>query len=146
MLPCMKCLSSSSVGLGFSSSNAFAARIIPGVQKPHWNPPYSMKASCKGCSFPLVASPSMVKTDLPRTSNARVVHVARGRSADLNVTRPFHSGKAQALTHDIEQKLVGFYVYFLQTSVQCKRNGNGLSILVSGHRFGHEFPPIFQTG
>src|ERR1700741_3191817 len=64
MLPCIKCLSSSSVGLGFSPNTAFAPRTIPGVQKPHWNPPYSMKASCKGCNFPSVASPSMVRTDL----------------------------------------------------------------------------------
>jgi hypothetical protein len=36
---------SSTLGFGFSSSRALAAKIMPGVQKPHWIAPESTKAS-----------------------------------------------------------------------------------------------------
>src|SRR5512139_4001424 len=42
--------------------------IMPGVQKPHWNAPFSAKAFCSGWRVPFLANPSMVVTSCPRTS------------------------------------------------------------------------------
>src|SRR3990172_350001 len=39
---------SASVGCGFRLSSWYADRIIPGVQKPHWSPWHSQKASWSG--------------------------------------------------------------------------------------------------
>ncbi len=36
------------------------ARIMPGVQMPHWAPPFSRKHCWMGWSFSLMAMPSMV--------------------------------------------------------------------------------------
>src|SRR3954468_14013806 len=47
--------------------------IMPGVQKPHCRPWLSRKASCIGCSVPLLARPSMVRTFLPSASQANMV-------------------------------------------------------------------------
>src|SRR5215213_3937335 len=51
-----------------------AVMIMPGVQKPHCSPWFSRKASCIGCSVPLLARPSMVSTVLPSASQANIVH------------------------------------------------------------------------
>src|SRR5215813_6389240 len=61
-----------SVGCGLLSSNAFAAKIIPGVQNPHCTAPYSAKAFCTGCNCSPWASPSMVVTSRPWASSAKI--------------------------------------------------------------------------
>ena len=43
---------SCSVGFGVSCSNDTAAITMPGVQKPHCRPWFSMNACCIGCSTP----------------------------------------------------------------------------------------------
>src|SRR4051795_11048862 len=65
--------SSSSLPLRWTMS--IAVMIMPGVQKPHWRPWFSRKASCIGCSgAPSAASPSMVLTSWPSAMTASVVH------------------------------------------------------------------------
>src|SRR5262245_59906279 len=98
ILPCIKCFNSSSVGLGFSSSSALAARIIPGVQNPHWKPPCSMKASCNGWSLPSSANPSIVNTERPLTSNANVVQALMGLPSTSNVHAPQTSTSQERFT------------------------------------------------
>src|SRR5262249_25196799 len=71
-LPEMPWRISISVGCGLLSSNALAAKIIPGVQKPHCTAPYSAKAFCTGCSCSPWASPSMVVTSRPWASSAKI--------------------------------------------------------------------------
>src|SRR3989441_4962102 len=46
----------------------------PGVQNPHCMPWLSQKASCTGCSLPLVASPSIVVTCCPLACTANSRH------------------------------------------------------------------------
>src|SRR6478735_8621794 len=48
--------------------------IIPGVQKPHWRPWHSRKASCTGCRVPFWASPSIVVTSAPSAWTASTLH------------------------------------------------------------------------
>src|ERR1700676_614898 len=45
-LPLMARRMSASVGSGFPRSRLIATMIIPDVQKPHWNAPHVLKASC----------------------------------------------------------------------------------------------------
>src|SRR5258708_18363747 len=53
---------SSPVGEALWRSSPTHDMIWPGVQKPHWKASCSMNASCTGCSWPSLASPSPVST------------------------------------------------------------------------------------
>src|SRR5262245_33459097 len=55
---------SSSVGFGFSASNAVALMIIPLVQYPHWGTCSLMKAACTAFGADVDPRPSGVTTDL----------------------------------------------------------------------------------
>ena len=61
-----------SVGFGFDASRAFAAMIIPGVQNPHWVPPFSRNAAWMGWSLPPGSDrPSIVSIDTPAARRMR---------------------------------------------------------------------------
>ena len=98
MLPSSAALISSSDGSGFSRSRAQAERIMPGVQKPHSNPPSSQNASCTGCNSFLLPSPSMVTSERPWTSWARVAQALRGRPSSSTVQAPHTSTSQLVLT------------------------------------------------
>ena len=72
---CRQCRrgSAGSDGFGLSFSRLTADMIMPGVQKPHWRPCSSQKPSCSGCSWPSLASPSMVVTSEPSACTANIV-------------------------------------------------------------------------
>src|SRR5258708_14514581 len=72
--------------------------IIPGVQKPHCNPCFSLKPSCNGCSAPFWATPSMVLTSRPSTWTANTVQDFTGlpsrrivHAPQLVVSQPMRS-------------------------------------------------------
>ena len=83
------------MGSGLRSSSALAARIIPGMQMPHCTPPFSMKASCSGCSRPASARPSIVshgaRRPPGRPSSGRSPRPGRPRSPCRRRTRPCRS-------------------------------------------------------
>ncbi len=64
---------SSRVGRGFWSKSALAEMMNPGVQKPHWAPPWIIQAICRGWRHSGVPSPSMVVTLAPSGTLAILV-------------------------------------------------------------------------
>src|SRR5262245_18995719 len=62
--------------------------ICPGVQIPHWNPPYSIKACCSGCSLPSFARPSMVSIFFPWQATARVKQELTTRPSIITLQAP----------------------------------------------------------
>src|SRR5208283_3972109 len=46
---------------------------MPGVQKPHCNPCFSINALCKGCKSPSFAKPSIVSISLPFACTPSIV-------------------------------------------------------------------------
>src|SRR5688572_25772329 len=74
MLPSRPWRICSGVGLGLVRRISCAAKIIPGVQKPHCNPCLAQNASCSGVSWPFSDRPSMVVTLVPSAWTASVVH------------------------------------------------------------------------
>src|SRR5439155_21524510 len=70
---------SSGVADGESSSRAFTAMIMPGVQKPHWKPAVARNASCTGWSLSSRARPSIVSTRRPRASYASTEQALTGK-------------------------------------------------------------------
>src|SRR4051794_9383820 len=91
-LPSSPTLTSSSVGCGFSLRRSTDCMIIPGVQKPHWRPWHSRKASCTGCSSPfppaVAASPSMVVTSCPSAWTASTLQLFTLRPSRWTVQAP----------------------------------------------------------
>src|SRR5580700_9701254 len=60
----------------------------PGVQKPHWNAPQSMKACCTIDSAPLASSDSTVVTLLPSTQVAKYRQPDTALSSTSTVQQP----------------------------------------------------------
>src|SRR5579872_3147712 len=87
-LPVMPSRISRSEGWGWSASNPTAVMIMPGVQKPHCRPCCSQKASCNGCSWPSVASPSIVVISEPSAWTANIVQDFAARPSTSTVQAP----------------------------------------------------------
>ena len=85
---------SSREGRAFSASRAYALRIIPGVQKPHWKAWCLANASWMGCRRPFRSNPSMVSTRLPATSPMGVEQDRTAWSSTSTVQAP-HSPSPQ---------------------------------------------------
>src|SRR4029079_17981340 len=61
---------------------------MPGVQKPHCSPCFAQNDSCRACSWPLAASPSLVVTDDPSACAARPVHDFTTTPSSTTVQEP----------------------------------------------------------
>ncbi len=77
-----------SVGFGVDRSSAAAATSIPGVQMPHWAPPWARKACCSPPISPAAWSPSSVSTLRPSRPPTDVMHALTGRSSSRTVHAP----------------------------------------------------------
>lgn len=62
-----------------------ARMMIPGVQKPHWLPPWSENACAHWSAS---ASPSIVVTRRPATRTTGVTHDTRGWPSTQTVQHP----------------------------------------------------------
>ncbi len=60
----------------------------PGMQKPHCGTPCRTNASWSGCSAPVAARPSMVRTARPRTCMASIRQLATGLPSRCTVQAP----------------------------------------------------------
>ena len=78
---------SSRLGLGFLSSMALAFMTMPGVQKPHWTPPLTTKASPK-TSRSRGDRPSAVVSDLPSRSFIFIRQLRREAPSTRTVQQP----------------------------------------------------------
>ena len=75
------------VGSGFFRTKAAAFMTMPGVQKPHWTPPFTTKPSAKAaCSAGL--RPSTVVRLLPSTSFIFMRQLRRGLPSTRMVQQP----------------------------------------------------------
>src|SRR5256714_8943013 len=88
MLPEMAHRTSSSDGLGFSSSNALPTSIMPDVQYPHCRPCSSLNASWIGSRPPADCRPSTVVTARPSVCTANIVHDLTGTPSRSTVHAP----------------------------------------------------------
>src|SRR4051812_45361255 len=70
------------------SSSALVVISMPGVQKPHCRPCFSVKPSCTGCSLPACSSPSTVVILQPSAWTASTVHDLTGVPSSCTVHAP----------------------------------------------------------
>ena len=62
---------------------------MPGVQKPHWRPWFSVNARCTGCRVPSgLASDSTVVTSAPSSCAANIRHARVGSPSTSTVHAP----------------------------------------------------------
>jgi len=98
----MKCFSSASVGLGFSSNSAFEANSMPGVAKAALKSAMLDERFLKRVKFTVVANPSSSIPNGRALSNANVVQALTGRpstnkvqaAAHLHVAGTFGAGQS----------------------------------------------------
>ncbi len=67
--------------------SAATRTMIPGVQKPHWEPPVATNASASDSTVP-VGSPASVVTDRPETRAAGVTQETRASPSTRTVQQP----------------------------------------------------------
>ena len=77
----------SSVGSGVLSKRFLARTTMPGVQKPHCNPPQAMKLSAN-VSRSSSEKPSSVRTLLPAAFSAGIAQETTARSSTITVQHP----------------------------------------------------------
>src|SRR5256884_4949360 len=79
---------SCSLGFLLRSSSALVVISMPGVQKPHCRPCFSVKPSCTGWSLPPCSSPSTVVIFEPSACTASTVHDFTGLPSRTTVHAP----------------------------------------------------------
>src|ERR1700704_3567979 len=79
---------SSSLGFLLRSSSALVVMSMPGVQKPHCSPCFSVKPSCTAWSLPPCSSPSTVVIFAPSACTASTVQDLTGWPSRCTVQAP----------------------------------------------------------
>src|SRR5207247_7951185 len=77
-----------SLGFLFLSRSALVVMSMPGVQKPHCRPCFSVKPSCTGWSLPPCSRPSTVVIFAPSACTASTVHDLTGLPSSTTVHAP----------------------------------------------------------
>ena len=103
--------------------------MIPGVQKPHCDPPKSTNPAAQR-SRTAGSSPSIVVTLRPSTRAAAVTHETRGVAVDEDGATPalplrcapvLHRHEPESLAQHRHQRLAGFDLYFDVAAVAHER-------------------------
>ena len=81
-------LISSRLGREFLSNRDLEDINIPGVQKPHWIAPWSIKDFCNGWRDSRLPRPSTVSTFLPSTFGAKIKQALTGIPSNNAVQAP----------------------------------------------------------